>query len=145
MKNEFLLNIAVIIGGESVEHEISLISGLQTILNLDKKKYKVWHRNRFRSAAASGSPAQCRCGCAAGGKFLLHSKRSAGSDIHPFQHPGRRSGTGWRFFQRGRIPQDQGLHHLPGGRCKNRTGGLYERCGKPGSAGGQRGLRQHSL
>lgn len=42
MKNEFLLNIAVIIGGESVEHEISLISGLQTILNLDKKKYKVF-------------------------------------------------------------------------------------------------------
>ena len=42
MKNEFLLNIGVIIGGESVEHEISLISGLQTILNLDKKKYNVF-------------------------------------------------------------------------------------------------------
>ena len=39
MKNEFLLNIGVIIGGESVEHEISLISGSQAYLNLDDTKY----------------------------------------------------------------------------------------------------------
>lgn len=42
MKYETLLNVGVIIGGESVEHEISLISGLQTILNLDKSKYNVY-------------------------------------------------------------------------------------------------------
>ena len=39
MNNETLLNVGVIIGGQSVEHEISLISGLQTILNLDKSIY----------------------------------------------------------------------------------------------------------
>ena len=42
MNNETLLNVGVIIGGQSVEHEISLISGLQTILNLDSNKYKVY-------------------------------------------------------------------------------------------------------
>lgn len=42
MKNETLFNVGVIIGGNSVEHEISLISGLQTILNLDKDKYNVY-------------------------------------------------------------------------------------------------------
>lgn len=42
MNNETLLNVGVIIGGQSVEHEISLISGLQTILNLDNNKYKVY-------------------------------------------------------------------------------------------------------
>lgn len=42
MKNETLQNICVIIGGQSVEHEISLISGLQTILNLNNSKYKVF-------------------------------------------------------------------------------------------------------
>ena len=41
MKNEQFLNLCVIIGGKSVEHEISLISGLQSILNLDSEKYKI--------------------------------------------------------------------------------------------------------
>lgn len=41
LKNEQFLNLCVIIGGKSVEHEISLISGLQSILNLDSEKYKI--------------------------------------------------------------------------------------------------------
>ena len=41
MKNSHFLNLCVIIGGKSVEHEISLISGLQSILNIDKKKYNI--------------------------------------------------------------------------------------------------------
>lgn len=41
MNYQRLLNIAIIIGGKSVEHEISLISGLQAILNLDKNKYNI--------------------------------------------------------------------------------------------------------
>lgn len=35
------LKIAVLMGGVSTEHEISLISGREVIKNLDKKKYKV--------------------------------------------------------------------------------------------------------
>ncbi len=42
MKNQQLLNVCVITGGQSVEHEISLISALQAILNLDKNKYQVY-------------------------------------------------------------------------------------------------------
>ena len=34
-------NIAVIFGGRSVEHEISIISALQAISNIDKEKYDV--------------------------------------------------------------------------------------------------------
>lgn len=41
MSFEGLVNVCVFIGGCSVEHEISLISGLQTVLNLDKSKYNV--------------------------------------------------------------------------------------------------------
>lgn len=41
MSLEGLVNLCVFIGGCSVEHEISLISGLQTVLNLDKSKYSV--------------------------------------------------------------------------------------------------------
>ena len=39
MNNDGLINICIFIGGCSVEHEISLISGLQAILNLDKSIY----------------------------------------------------------------------------------------------------------
>lgn len=35
-------NIAVIFGGESTEHDISIISALQAIENLDKVKYKIF-------------------------------------------------------------------------------------------------------
>lgn len=42
MNYQHLLNLGIIIGGKSVEHEISLISGLQAILNLDKKKYNIY-------------------------------------------------------------------------------------------------------
>jgi D-alanine-D-alanine ligase len=35
------LNIAVMFGGRSVEHEVSVISGLQIIENIDKSKYDV--------------------------------------------------------------------------------------------------------
>lgn len=35
------LNIGVIFGGRSVEHEVSVITGLQAIENLDKSKYNV--------------------------------------------------------------------------------------------------------
>lgn len=35
------LNVAVIFGGKSTEHEVSVISALQTIENLDKDKYNV--------------------------------------------------------------------------------------------------------
>lgn len=41
MSFEGLVNLCIFIGGCSVEHEISLISGLQTVLNLDKSKYSV--------------------------------------------------------------------------------------------------------
>ena len=41
MNFEGLINVCVLIGGCSVEHEISLISGLQTVLNMDKDKYNV--------------------------------------------------------------------------------------------------------
>ena len=34
-------NIAVIFGGRSVEHEVSVITGIQVIENIDKKKYNV--------------------------------------------------------------------------------------------------------
>lgn len=36
-----LVNVCVFIGGCSVEHEISLISGLQAVLSMDKSKYNV--------------------------------------------------------------------------------------------------------
>jgi D-alanine-D-alanine ligase len=32
-------NIGIIIGGESVEHEVSIITGLQIYDNIDKSKY----------------------------------------------------------------------------------------------------------
>lgn len=35
------LNLAVIFGGKSVEHEVSIITGLQVIQNSDKEKYNV--------------------------------------------------------------------------------------------------------
>ena len=35
------LNVAVIFGGKSTEHDISIISAHQTIENLDKEKYNV--------------------------------------------------------------------------------------------------------
>lgn len=41
MNFEGLVNVCVFIGGCSVEHEISLISGLQAILNMDKSIYNV--------------------------------------------------------------------------------------------------------
>lgn len=41
MNFEGLVNVCVFIGGSSVEHEISLISGLQAVLNMDKSKYNV--------------------------------------------------------------------------------------------------------
>ncbi|MFR1324402.1 MAG: D-alanine--D-alanine ligase, partial [Ezakiella massiliensis] len=34
-------NIAVIYGGRAVEHEVSVITGIQAIENLDKNKYNV--------------------------------------------------------------------------------------------------------
>ena len=34
-------NIAVMFGGGSVEHEVSVISGIQAIMHLDKEKYNV--------------------------------------------------------------------------------------------------------
>ena len=34
-------NIAVLYGGRSVEHEVSVISALQVMWNLDKNKYNV--------------------------------------------------------------------------------------------------------
>ena len=36
------LNVAVIFGGRSVEHEISVLSALQCIAALDKNKYQVY-------------------------------------------------------------------------------------------------------
>lgn len=36
-----MLNVAVMFGGRSVEHEVSVITGLQVIENLDKSKYNV--------------------------------------------------------------------------------------------------------
>ncbi len=35
------MNIGVIFGGRSVEHDVSIITGLQVINNLDKNKYKI--------------------------------------------------------------------------------------------------------
>ena len=35
------LNVAVVFGGKSTEHEVSVISALQAIENLDKEKYNV--------------------------------------------------------------------------------------------------------
>ena len=35
------MNIGVIFGGRSVEHDISIITGLQVINALDKNKYKI--------------------------------------------------------------------------------------------------------
>ena len=35
------LNVAVIFGGRSTEHEVSIISALQTIENMDNEKYNV--------------------------------------------------------------------------------------------------------
>ena len=40
MKNN-LLNIGIIIGGKSVEHDISILSGLQVYHAIDKEKYNV--------------------------------------------------------------------------------------------------------
>lgn len=36
------INLAVLFGGKSVEHEISIISALQAINNLDKEKYEIF-------------------------------------------------------------------------------------------------------
>lgn len=36
-----MLNVAVIFGGKSVEHDVSIITGRQVLNNIDKKKYKV--------------------------------------------------------------------------------------------------------
>ena len=35
------LNIAVVFGGKSTEHEVSVISALQAIENIDKEKYNI--------------------------------------------------------------------------------------------------------
>ena len=35
------LNVAVVFGGKSTEHEVSVISALQAIENIDKEKYNV--------------------------------------------------------------------------------------------------------
>ena len=35
-------NVAVIFGGKSVEHDISIITGVQTLNNLDKQKYNIF-------------------------------------------------------------------------------------------------------
>jgi len=35
------INVVVLMGGKTPEHEISLISGREVARNLDKKKYKV--------------------------------------------------------------------------------------------------------
>lgn len=35
------INIAVIFGGKSVEHEVSIISGIQAIANIDKEKFTI--------------------------------------------------------------------------------------------------------
>lgn len=42
MNYQQILNVCVITGGQSVEHEISLISALQAILNLDHNKYHIY-------------------------------------------------------------------------------------------------------
>ena len=34
------IELAVLFGGRSVEHEVSVISALQAMENLDKKKYR---------------------------------------------------------------------------------------------------------
>lgn len=36
-----MLNVAVMFGGRSVEHEVSVITGLQVVENIDKSKYRV--------------------------------------------------------------------------------------------------------
>lgn len=41
MNFDSLVNVCVFIGGCSVEHEISLISGLQAVLSMDKSKYDI--------------------------------------------------------------------------------------------------------
>ena len=35
------IKLGVIFGGETVEHEVSIISALQAIENIDKEKYEV--------------------------------------------------------------------------------------------------------
>ena len=35
------IRLCVIFGGRSVEHEVSIISGLQAIQNLNKEKYEI--------------------------------------------------------------------------------------------------------
>ena len=35
------LNVGVIFGGKSVEHEVSIISGIQAIMSMDTEKYEV--------------------------------------------------------------------------------------------------------
>ena len=35
------INLGVIFGGETVEHEVSIISALQAIENLNKEKYNI--------------------------------------------------------------------------------------------------------
>ena len=34
-------NILVVFGGKSAEHDISIITGLQTVSNIDRRKYNV--------------------------------------------------------------------------------------------------------
>lgn len=41
MKKSGLTTLGIIIGGRSVEHEISVISGLQAYFAVDKRKYNV--------------------------------------------------------------------------------------------------------
>ena len=35
------IKVGVIFGGKSVEHEVSIISGIQAINNMDKEKYDI--------------------------------------------------------------------------------------------------------
>ena len=37
-----MLNVGVLVGGRSVEHEVAVITAMQMIENLDKSKYKVF-------------------------------------------------------------------------------------------------------
>ena len=41
MKNKTKLNVCVLFGGRSVEHDISIISGIQVINALNKDKYQI--------------------------------------------------------------------------------------------------------
>ena len=39
--NNSLVNVAVFFGGDSVEHEVSIISAVQAMTHIDKEKYNI--------------------------------------------------------------------------------------------------------